>query len=100
MIVVVRPWKFWSATMISALPSGTPLMVYAHFRASLIAVSTASAPVFIGQAMSLSVYSHSFFRKSAISLVYTARLVSVRMSSCCFTVSTMYSLRCPFAIAE
>ena len=49
-MVVVRPWKLSVATMISASPAGTPLTWYPHFRAALIAVSTASAPVFIGRA--------------------------------------------------
>ena len=51
-IVVVRPWKLLPKARISALPDSVPLRVYAHFRASLIAVSTASAPVFIGKARS------------------------------------------------
>jgi len=47
-IVVVRPWKFPAATMIvgSATPRSCP-----HLRAALTAVSTASAPVFIGTIM-------------------------------------------------
>ena len=51
MIVVVRPWKFEPATMISAVPSGTPFTWYAHLRATFIADSTASAPEFIGSTM-------------------------------------------------
>jgi len=35
-----------------ALPSGTPFFIYAHFLASLTAVSTASAPVFMGRTLS------------------------------------------------
>ena len=46
--VVVRPWKFPANVRISALPSGIPLTLYPHFREALIAVSTASAPEFIG----------------------------------------------------
>ena len=52
MIVVVRPWKLFSATTIVASPSGTPLTSYPHLRLILIAVSTASAPVFIGSTVS------------------------------------------------
>ena len=53
MIVVVRPWKFPSNAMITAWSAGTPLTVYPHLRATLIAVSTASAPVFIGSTTSM-----------------------------------------------
>jgi hypothetical protein len=45
-MVVVRPAKLPAQTMISARSSATPLTLYAHLRAALIAVSTASAPVF------------------------------------------------------
>ncbi|OIQ78667.1 hypothetical protein GALL_396280 [mine drainage metagenome] len=48
MIVVVRPWKFPEATTIVAWSWGTPLTSYPHLRAAFTAVSTASAPVFIG----------------------------------------------------
>ena len=46
-MVVVLPWKFPSATIISALFSDIPLVKYPHLLAAFIAVSTASAPVFI-----------------------------------------------------
>ena len=52
-IVVVRPWKFPSITTIRAVPGATPLTSVPHLRATLSAVSTASAPVFIGRIVSL-----------------------------------------------
>ena len=52
MIVVVRPWKFPANAMITAWSAGTPLTVYPHLRATLIAVSTASPTVFIGSTTS------------------------------------------------
>ena len=53
MIVVVRPWKLLRATMIVPCPAGTPLTSAPHLRATLMALSTASAPLFIGSTMSL-----------------------------------------------
>jgi len=50
--VTVRPWKLSRHTIISACPSGTPFTVYPHLRAALTAVSTASAPEFIGSIIS------------------------------------------------
>src|SRR6266516_2794942 len=52
MIVVVRPWKLPSKATMTASSAGTPLTSYPHLRAVLIAVSTASAPVFIGSTIS------------------------------------------------
>ncbi len=49
-MVVVRPWKFCSQTTISCAPAGTPFTYWPHLRAALMAVSTASAPVFMGRA--------------------------------------------------
>lgn len=51
-IPIVRPWKLSATLRTTAFPSGTPFFSYAHFRASLMAVSTASAPVFMGSTMS------------------------------------------------
>jgi len=63
-LAIVRPLKFPSQAMISALFSGTPLTVYAHFLAAFIAVSTASAPVFMGSAASCPVNSQARWRKA------------------------------------
>ena len=47
-MVVVRPWKLSAQTMISALSFVMPLTFSPHLRAALMAVSTASAPEFMG----------------------------------------------------
>ena len=59
MIVIERPWKLPSQAMISARSSGTRFTLYAHLRAALSAVSTASSPVFTGSARSMPVSRHS-----------------------------------------
>jgi len=46
------PWKLPSTLITLALPCSIPFFMYPHFLASLIAVSTASTPVFIGRTMS------------------------------------------------
>ena len=51
-MVVVRPWKFSAHTMISCLPFAMPFFSAPQRRAILSAVSTASAPVFMGRAIS------------------------------------------------
>jgi hypothetical protein len=48
-IVVVRPWNPPSHTTMRAWSAGAPLRSYPHLRAALLAVSTASAPVFIAR---------------------------------------------------
>ena len=48
----VLPWKLPAALKTMAWPSATPFFWYAHLRASFSAVSTASAPVFMGKTMS------------------------------------------------
>lgn len=48
----VRPWKLPSTLKTIAFPSGTPFFSYAHLRESFRAVSTASAPVFMGRTIS------------------------------------------------
>ena len=52
-MLIVRPWKLLSATMMFAWPAGTPLTSTPHLRATLRPLSTASAPEFIGSTMSL-----------------------------------------------
>ena len=58
-MVVVRPWKLPPATTMRAASVFTPFTRYAHARATLIPVSTASAPVFMGSTRS---FRHSFAR--------------------------------------
>ena len=81
-IVVVRPWKFPSNAMITAWSRGTPLTVYPHLRATLIAVSTASAPVFIGSTTSMPARSASSAQNGPNWSCWNARLTSVSRSSC------------------
>ena len=64
-MVVVRPWKLPDATMISAESNATPLTSYAHLRATLMADSTASAPVFIVSTISVPVSSASSWQNVA-----------------------------------
>lgn len=52
-MLMVRPWKLLCATTILAWPGGTPLTSVPHLRATLMPLSTASAPVFIGSTMPL-----------------------------------------------
>src|SRR5665648_843871 len=51
-IVMVRPWKLPSQTTICASFLGILFTLYPHFRISLRAVSSASAPEFIGKTLS------------------------------------------------
>lgn len=80
-MVVVRPWKLSAATTILAWPSGTPLTSYPHLRAVFTAVSTASAPVFIGSTISLPHSAASSVQKSAKRSWWKAREVSVTRSN-------------------
>jgi hypothetical protein len=103
--VVVRPWKLSSATTIVASPSGTPFTSWPHLRAILIAVSTASAPVFIGSTVSSR---GSRVPASAASAAQNgsswswrkARLVSVTRSSSRRAASTSTGWRWPKFKAE
>jgi hypothetical protein len=52
LMLTVRPWKFSSTEKIKASFCGIPLTLYPHLRAIFTAVSTASAPVFMGKIMS------------------------------------------------
>lgn len=100
MTVVVRPWKLLPATTIFARPSGTPLTRYPHFRAVFTAVSTASAPVFIGSTISMPHSDASSRQKSANRSWWNARDVSVTRSSCAFAASTSRRLPWPKLSAE
>ena len=81
-MVVVRPWKLPEATMISAESNSTPLTSYAHLRATLMADSTASAPVFIVSTISVPVSSASSWQKWPNWSLWKARDVRVSRSSC------------------
>ncbi len=99
-MVVVRPWKFDPATMISAVPSGTPFTRYAHLRATFSADSTASAPEFIGSTMSVPVSSASSWQNRPSWSWWNARLVSVTRPSCATAASTSPGCRWPKLSAE
>ena len=76
-MVVVRPWKLFRQTTISAWSAGMPLRVYPQRRTALIEVSTASAPVFIGSTISIPHSSASSWAKRGSWLLRKAREVSV-----------------------
>ena len=99
-MVVVRPWKLPSNTTMTASPSGTPLTSYPHLRAVLIAVSTASAPVFIGSTISMPASSASSAQNGPNWSCSNARLTSVTRSSCRSAAATSRGWRCPKLIAE
>lgn len=80
-IVVVRPWKLPSKVTMFACSAGTPLTSYPHLRAVLSAVSTASAPLFIGRTMSLPASSASSATNGPNWSWSKARLTSVTRSS-------------------
>src|SRR3989339_751729 len=100
MIVVVRPWKLFSQTMISPLSSGMPLLMWAHLLASFMDVSTASAPVFIGRAISSPDNSQSFFRNGPILSFENALDVSETLPSWSTAAWTILGCRWPWLIAE
>jgi hypothetical protein len=58
-------------------------------RAILIAVSTASAPVFIGSAISVSLTAHSFSKNEPIRSLCTARDVRVNRPACASSAATI-----------
>ncbi len=100
MIVVVRPWKLLPATTIFAISAGTPLTRYPHFRAVFTAVSTASAPVFIGSTISMPHSAASSPQNAANRSWWNAREVSVTRSSWARAASTSRRLPCPKFSAE
>jgi len=99
-IVVVRPWKLPPMTMIVPQSSGRPLVRLPHRRVTLIAVSTASAPEFIGRMRSLPVRAHRSRANGPSWSEWKARLVSVRVRSCRSATSMSRGLECPKLSAE
>ena len=79
--MTVRPWKLPPATTMFARSGATPFTSYPHRRATLIAVSTASAPVFIVRTMSLPQSAASCSQKGPNRSLWNAREVSVTRSS-------------------
>src|SRR6266571_6398477 len=100
MIVVVRPWKLPSKATMTAWPAGTPLTSYPHLRAVLIAVSTASAPVFIGSTISMPASAASSAQNGPNWSCSNALLTSVTRSSCRCAAATSRGCRWPKLIAE
>ena len=96
----VRPWKLPSQVMICARSSGTPLTWYPHLRAVFSAVSTASAPEFIGSAASLPHSSASSATNGPNWSWWNAREVSVTRASCSRAAASSTGLRCPKFSAE
>ncbi len=94
-IVVVLPWKLFSQTMISPSSSGISLTWWAYLRASLIDVSTASAPVFIGSAISMPLILQSFFRNGPILSFENALEVRVTRFICSTAALTILPWRWP-----
>jgi hypothetical protein len=99
-IVVVRPWKLPSNVTMLARPAGTPLTSYPHLRAVFSAVSTASAPLFIGRTMSLPHISASSLTNGPNWSWSNARLTSVTRSSWRRTAAVSRGLRWPKLTAE
>ncbi len=97
---MVRPWKLPLATMMLARSAATPLTSTPHLRATLTALSTASAPVFIGSTMSLPASAASSVVKVPSLSEWNARLVSVSVSSWACATAVSSALRCPKFTAE
>ena len=98
MIVVVRPWKLPAQTTIFG--SATPRTSWPHLRASLIAVSTPSAPVFMGSTRGLPQKVASSAQNGPSWSEWNARLVSVRRPSCASAAAIRPGWRCPKFSAE
>ena len=97
---IVRPWKLFLNTMISAAFGAMPLIEYPQRRASLIAVSTASTPVLVGKAMSKSHSRVSFSRKPGSRSLRIARDVNVTLRACASSAARMRGWPCPWLTAE
>src|SRR5699024_6501059 len=98
--VIVLPWKLPSQAMISALSSATPFTSYAQRLAALIAVSTASAPVFIGSALSLFVSLQIFSYHGPSWSLCNALEVKVTAFTWSFSALIILGWRCPWLTAE
>ncbi len=83
-----------------AWSAGTPFTSYAHRRAALMALSTASAPVFMGITRSSPTSPDSSSQKGPSWSLWKARLVSVRRPSCACAAATRRGWRWPKFSAE
>ena len=84
----------------TAWSGGTPLTSYPHLRAALMAVSTASAPVFIGSTISRPASSASSAQNGPNWSCSNARLTSVTRASCRWAAATSRGWRWPKLSAE
>ena len=98
--MVVRPWKLLSKTRISPCAAGTPLTVCPHLRASLMAVSTASAPLFIGRKRSKPVSALISWQSCPSWSLRKAREQRVSRSACSVSRFTRRGWQCPWLTAE
>jgi len=100
MIVVVRPWNEFAATTMFARSSGMCLTRYPHLRAALMAVSTASAPVFMGSMVSVPVREVSASAYGTRSSWLKARETRVSFPTCSCAAATRRGLAWPKLTAE
>eukprot|EP01139_Manchomonas_bermudensis_P000707 Amastigsp_a765_530.p4 type:complete len:186 gc:universal Amastigsp_a765_530:938-381(-) len=100
MHAVVRPWKQPQHESTRALPYGTPLTSYAHFLAILSAVSTPSAPVFIGSTRSYPNVRVIFSAKSGNLSLKNAREERVSECACSTSAPMMRGCWWPWLTAE
>ena len=99
-MLMVRPWKLPSITITFARPSGTPLISWPHRRATLSAVSTPSAPEFMGSTVSLPANAASSAQNGPSRSWWNALLVRVSRSSCSLAAATRSGCRWPKFRAE
>jgi hypothetical protein len=100
MMVMVRPWKLPSRQMISAWSGATPLTLYPHLRAAFRAVSTASAPVFMGRTMSSPHIFVIISQNGPNWSLWNALEVSVSLRAWLMNASTISGWPCPKLSAE
>jgi len=99
-MLMVRPWKLFCATTMLACPAGTPLTSVPHLRATLIPLSTASAPLFIGNTMSLPHSRARAAQNGPRRSEWKARLTRVTLSSWAWAAAMTAGWRCPKFTAE
>ncbi|SHU59192.1 Uncharacterised protein [Mycobacteroides abscessus subsp. abscessus] len=99
-MLMVRPWKLLCATTILAWPGGTPLTSVPHLRATLMPLSTASAPVFIGSTMPLPQSRARSRQNLPRRSEWKARLTRVTVSSCACAVARISGFPWPKFTAE
>src|SRR4051812_21528004 len=96
----VRPWELLWQTTISALSGATPFAREPHSPMALIAVSTASAPEFMGRARALPAALQSFSRNGPRRSLWNARDVRATFPSCALAAATILGWLWPWLSAE